>query len=122
MDPRVTISESALQMQTDLSKVCYDGYHELQDIVEAIDGLTNPTELQRNFRGEGSVGNPDTMYGSIYQTDPSQETLVGLQEKFLFMIDLIQAADVQPTTQTIEAVDTLNQTLGELKERWETIK
>ncbi len=122
MDPRVTISESALQMQTDLSKACYDGYHELQEIVEAIDSQGNPSDAQNALRGNGSVGDPDTMYGSIYQTDPKLETLVGLQEKFLFMMNLIQAADVQPTTQTIESVDVLNQTLANLKERWEAIK
>ncbi|MEN2284016.1 glycoside hydrolase [Algoriphagus sp. SE2] len=122
MDPRVTITERALELQTNLSKACYDGYHELQDMVEEIDRLSNPSESQSKFRGNGSVGNPDTMYGSIRQTDPNQETLVGLQEKFLFMMDLIQAADVQPTTQTIQAIDILNQSLEALKNRWKEIK
>ncbi|SIO01402.1 Uncharacterized protein SAMN05444394_2898 [Algoriphagus halophilus] len=122
MDPRVTISEEALQMQTDLSKTCYDSYHELQRIVEAIDAYSKPSEEQLALRGMGRVGNPDTMYGSIRETDPADETLVGLQQKFLFMMNLIQAADVQPTQQTIRAVNSLKESLEKIKLRWKEVK
>lgn len=122
MDPRVTISESALQMQTDLSQFCYEGYHILQDIKEAIDAKTNPNDTQMALRGNGIVGDPDTMYGSIRYTDPSKETLVGLQEKFLFMMNLLQAGDVKPTEQSIQAVHTLEKSMEKLKARWEELK
>lgn len=122
MDPRVTISAEALQMQSDLSKICYDAYHSLQDIVESIDDMTNSSKAQLALRGRGAVGDPDTMYGSITAVNPSRETLVGLQQKFLFMQNLIQAADVQPTTQTIEAIETLQNALIALTERWEKMK
>lgn len=118
MDPRVTISDGALQLQTELSKACYDAYHQLQSIVEAIDNKRNPSSAQSALRGNGSVGNPDTMYGSIRQTDANRETLVGLQQKFLFMMNLVQAADVRPTTQTVQAIKTLNESLETLKTRW----
>jgi len=122
MDPRVTITEGALQLQTELSKTCYDAYHQLQSIVEAIDDKRNPSSAQSALRGNGSVGDPDTMYGSIRQTDANRETLVGLQQKFLFMMNLVQAADVQPTSQTVQAIKTLNESMETLKARWAKMK
>lgn len=122
LDPRVEITEEALRLQTELSMQCYKGYHELEEIKEAIDANSSAPESQLALRGTGAVGDPDTMYGSIRHVDPSRETLVGLQEKFLFMLNLLQAADVQPTTQTINAVSTLEETLDALKTRWESLK
>ncbi|OEK05625.1 glycoside hydrolase [Roseivirga misakiensis] len=118
MDPRVTISEDALEMQTSLSLDCYNAYHELQEIVEAIDNINKPTQEQLALRGNGKVGDPDTMYGSIRSVDSDRETLVGLQQKFIFMMNLIQAADVQPTNQTVSAVDALSATKTAMIERW----
>ena len=122
MDPRVDISARALQMQTELSKACYDAYHELEIIKEIIDGQRSPSSAQTALRGNGSVGDPDTMYGSISHVTAGQETLVGLQQKFLFMMNLIQAADVQPTSQTVKAIETLNNTLDGLKAKWDKVK
>ncbi len=122
MDPRVTISERGLEMQTSLSMACYTAYHELQDLVEEIDAMNDAGENQLDFRGEGSVGDPDTMYGSIRHVDAGDETLVGLQNKFLFMLNLIQAADVKPTTQTIAAVEKLQETKEGMMLRWEGMK
>ncbi|MFC3879803.1 WD40/YVTN/BNR-like repeat-containing protein [Algoriphagus namhaensis] len=122
LDPRVEITQEALRLQTELSMQCYKGYHDLEEIKEAIDSNSSAPESQMVLRGTGAVGDPDTMYGSIRHVDPSRETLVGLQEKFLFMLNLLQAADVQPTTQTIDAVSTLEETLDALKIRWESLK
>lgn len=118
MDPRVYISPQALKMQTDLSMDCYNGYLELQKIVEGIDGLSSPTDAQLKLRGNGSAGMQDTMYGSIYEMDADEETLVGLQNKFLFMLTLVQAADVEPTNQTVNAVRSLKMSLDEITDRW----
>lgn len=118
MDPRVTITDEALQLQTDLSLACYQGYLELQTIVEFIDALSGPTKQQLAFRGNGQVGNPDTMYGSIRQEEVENETLIGLQHKFLFMLNLMQAADVQPTTQTVQGVEQLEIMKEALLKRW----
>jgi len=122
MDPRVEISNEALELQTSLSMACYDGYHTLQDIVESVDAMSNPNKRLQELRGSGKVGNPDTMYGSIYAAETSEETLVGLQRKFLFMLTQLQSADVMPTTQTIKAVETLQTSLKAIEERWNKLK
>ena len=122
MDPRVTISDRDLNAQRDLSLACYDAYHELQDIRDEIDQQSNSSTAIKAFRGNGAVGDPDTMYGSIYQTTGDQETIVGLQHKFLFMLNLIQAADAKPTSQSVKGVQTLQQNLEMIKRRWERLK
>jgi hypothetical protein len=122
MDPRLSISDDALQLHTDLSMDCYQAYHDLQTIVELIDAEPKSSKMQLALRGTGQVGNPDTMYGSISQVEVEEETLVGLQHKFLFVLNLLQAADSEPTSQTIEAVRLLQETKESLMQRWLKIK
>ena len=118
LDPRVEISEADLQVQTHLSKVCYEASEQLAGMIEVADVLKVKPEGMMELRGQGEVGNPDTMYGSITHVPAERETLVGLQHKFLFMLNLLQAADVAPTTQTIEGVRRLERTKEELLKRW----
>ena len=70
------------------------------------------------MRGSGVPENPDVLYDSITAVDPSQETLVGLQQKLLFMMNLLQAADARPTTQAVEAVKKLTAMVPALGIRW----
>jgi photosystem II stability/assembly factor-like uncharacterized protein len=121
-DPRVDISDKALQRQTELSMACYQAYHELEAIKSTINGLAGTTPERRALVGNGSVGNPDTMYGSIRHTPAGEETIVGLQHKFLFMMNLLQASDMAPTSQTEKAIETLNETLVAMKDRWEQMR
>ncbi|MCB0851746.1 MAG: glycoside hydrolase, partial [Bacteroidetes bacterium] len=68
MDPRVEISAEDLAIQTEMSKLCYDAYHELQAIREMIDGRKKLSKEVIAFRGNGAPGDPDIMYGSISQS------------------------------------------------------
>jgi photosystem II stability/assembly factor-like uncharacterized protein len=122
LDPRVEIGAADVQSQTDNSMACYQGYLELQEIREAIDALAEPGESLTALRGTGSPGDPDTLYGSIYEAPPEEETLVGLQHKFLFILNLLQNADAPPTPQAVVAVRKLEDSLRALKERWEAVK
>ncbi|MCB0631623.1 MAG: hypothetical protein KDD15_17885, partial [Lewinella sp.] len=119
LDPRVDVSDADLVMQRELSKVCYDSYHQLQDIVEAIDSRSNATDELNKLRGRGAVGDPDIMYGSIRQTPIEEETVVGLQHKFLFVLKLFQSADGKISTQAIEGLELLKASLEGVKARWE---
>jgi len=129
MDPRVSISADDLQKQTDHSMTLYRDYHRLQGVIEAIDrSLDDPAlesekraEMER-LRGSGAAGDPDVVYGSITRSDASLETLVGLQHKLLFMLNLIQAVDARPTTQAVNAVETLDANTASLLERWRSIR
>ena len=101
---------------------CYTAYHELQEIVEAIDDTSSASAQMQNFRGSGQVGEPDFMYGSIRHTPVEEETLVGLQHKFLFMLKLIQSADDKVSTQAVAGVEQLNTSFAGMKARWEKLR
>jgi len=125
MDPRVSISAEDLQAQTDLSLACYRGHGRLQEVRDQIDivlrsgGLdAGRTSALRGLRGDGVPDDPDIMYGGIYAAPDAAETVVGLQEKLLHMLNLLQAADAKPTTQAREAVASLLRTLAALEARW----
>ena len=74
------------------------------------------------LRGEGLPGDPDIMYGSIYVDPDAKASVVGLQEKFLHMLNLLQAADAKPTAQAREAVAALQKTLAALEARWAALR
>jgi photosystem II stability/assembly factor-like uncharacterized protein len=131
MDPRVSISESDLKLQTDNSLVCYQSYQELQSIREIMDRLlANPKtkwgkgkkEQVVALRGNGSPDIPDIIYGSASESTLDQETIVGLQDKFLHMMAILQSADSKPTSQSISAVEKLKVRKDEMIARWKSLK
>ncbi len=125
LDPRVEIGEEGLQLQTEYSMRAYQGYLVLQELRSAIDaalqarGVTEARTVGLTaLRGEGRPGDPDILYGSIYTTPPEEETVVGLQHKFLFVLNILQGADARPTTQAMAGVQQLEETLSALQRRW----
>jgi hypothetical protein len=128
MDPRVTIGAEDLQRQTDLSMACYRGYLRAQAIRDGIDGaLEAASDPARRaalmaLRGEGAPGAADILYDSITAVPPDKETVVGLQEKLLFMLALLQSADARPTAQAADAVRRLEQVVPALEARWAAMR
>jgi photosystem II stability/assembly factor-like uncharacterized protein len=121
MDPRVTIPAADLRAQTDPSLASYRAYHELQDIRDAIDA--RPPDARKALmalRGNGEPEDQDVLYGNITATPAERETIVGLQEKFLFMLTLLQGADAKPTPQALAALAELQKSLAAMKTRWST--
>jgi photosystem II stability/assembly factor-like uncharacterized protein len=123
LDPRVAIAAGDLRRHTDASLACYRAYHELQDIRDAIDA--RPPDARKPLlalRGAGEPDDQDVLYGSITAAPPERETIVGLQEKFLFMLTLLQGADARPTAQTLAGITDLQQTLAAVKGRWNALR
>jgi hypothetical protein len=104
---------------------CYRSYQKAQELREQIDEAIE-TGGKRDelgtLRGTGAPGDPDILYGSIYETSAEKETVVGLQHKLLFLLNLLQGADARPTPQAQEAVNKLQETLGALEQRWEALR
>jgi phage regulator Rha-like protein len=62
------------------------------------------------------------LYSSITAASADKETIVGLQNKFLFMLNALQSAEARPTQQTIAGVKALEEMREALAKRWETVK
>ncbi len=128
LDPRVTISIADLELQTELSMRCYQNYIAAQQLREAIDAKladANVPAAQKkvfqDLRGQGEPENADLLYGSIYRAAAGEETLVGLQHKLLYLLNVLQGADARPTTQVMEGVKEMEEVLVALRERWEGV-
>jgi photosystem II stability/assembly factor-like uncharacterized protein len=123
LDPRVQIAPADLRRQTDASLTCYRGYHQAQEMREAIDAkpAAERTKLMA-LRGNGEPGMQDVLYGSITAAPPDQETIVGVQQKLLFMMTLLQGADAAPMPQALTAVAELEKTLAALKVRFNALR
>lgn len=130
LDPRVSIRDEDLQLQTALSMTCHTNYGTLQAIQKEL----SITLLQKKkwkkgekeqllkFRGAGLPRKGDILYGSIRATSLEQESVVGLQTKLLFLQEVLQTADTRPADQTKEAVETLTQRVAEMQARWDKMK
>ena len=118
LDPRVRIAPEDLRRQTDASLACYRAYHELQEIREAIDARApDARKPLMALRGSGEPGLQDVLYGSITAVPAERETIVGLQQKFLYMLTLLQEADARPTPQALAAIAQLQSTAAAVKSR-----
>ena len=130
MDPRVKISEEDLQLQTSYSMMCYQSYHELQALREAVEAqLNGRKQLKKSqitalseLAGIGAPELPDVFYGSIYEASAERETIVSLQDKFLHVMAVLQSADARPTTATREAVTRLQAIKVALIKKWEKLR
>jgi photosystem II stability/assembly factor-like uncharacterized protein len=126
MDPRVEASAEDIRLQQEYSMRCYRAYERLQEAREAIDKrLKDPAaswkagekERLQQFRGNGEPGYGDILYGSIREAAPEKESVVGLQEKWLYMLSVLQSADARPTEQVMRSVSQLESIQKQLMER-----
>ncbi|MFK7814442.1 MAG: WD40/YVTN/BNR-like repeat-containing protein [Maribacter sp.] len=128
LDPRSKLSKTDLQLQTELSMNVYNSYKELQVLREKSSLILENSKLSTKrktilkwFIGSGNPENGDPLYGSIRETKLEGETLVGLQEKLLYLLVVIQNADAKPTTAIEEAVMKLEKRAKEMKSKWQSI-
>jgi hypothetical protein len=131
LDPRTSISDDDLKLQTDLSLKCYNQYNVLQSVRNEMDAkLNNPkTKWKKGqqdkfkmLRGNGEPDGGDILYGSISETSVERETIVSLQDKFLFLVALMQSSETRPTQPTEEAVNKLTNRFAELTAAWNAVK
>ena len=59
------------------------------------------------------------LYGSIRAVSSQRETIVGLQNKLIYMMNILQSADVNPTSQAQESINDLLSVVMDLKVRLE---
>ncbi len=123
LDPRVEISDEDLELQTRYSLQLLRASEQAQRLRDRIDeelvtAAGARQEQLRVLRGEGDAENPNISYGHITASALEDETVVGLQEKLVYMLKILQAADARPTSQAITAVEALSSRLDELQARY----
>jgi hypothetical protein len=139
MDPRVTTPAAGLQQQYDLSMQAYNGVIEstlmMDEIRKVSDELaaahskagSNAALMKeiesvqasiRSLTGTGRGGGRGGQAGGAIIEMP----LSGLPGAFMSMLDLLQDADVAPTTQAVRDISALNADLARITSSWSEIR
>jgi photosystem II stability/assembly factor-like uncharacterized protein len=126
MDPRVSSSEEDQKLQYSLSLECYENYQDLHSMKMKIDEIlsdtTSTNAALEKFRGQGDPEDGDIMYGSISKSSLDDETLVGLQSKLLYVLQVLQSSDARPTEATRNAVSALSDRFEEMREKFDAMQ
>ncbi len=138
MDPRVTTAPAGIAKMHEVALRCYDNIGHIRATQAGIRHLREQlktTKAQAERAGanalvsaiaeldkkaaaiEGRSGGLDAFGGS--SREPG---LAGLSFNFLSLMNLVEGADVAPTTQAVAASDELQQKLTEQITRWNEIK
>lgn len=88
------------------------------DLAQIHDAVSTADGKLAQLEGEGEPERPEIMYGAIYAAAAGEETLAGLQQKFLHLMDMLQGADAKPTTQATEALRRLLAEGEAMDRRW----
>ena len=118
MDPRVKTSIVDLQKQHDLSLQCYEGRKTCMAMLNELKTyrteLRNLDSLNKNAQIASALENT---------TQGSQEpSFARLNSNFTALQNVLQDADMAPTTQTVRAVADAQKQLAALLKKWKELK
>jgi photosystem II stability/assembly factor-like uncharacterized protein len=145
MDPRVTSGAQAIRDQYDLSMACYRGLDAIQRLIRENRSLRSQiaavkpdssdaarkalrdslASLERKLsvsEGGGPPNDLDIMYTTVRDDKVVRETLNGVQTRLLFVMLLLQAADVPPTEAQKSAAMEGEKVVRAIGEQWTAFK
>jgi hypothetical protein len=113
MDPRVKTPPLGLAQQFTLSKQMYDGMIEVQRALEDIQ------LLKRSSAGDGVKNVPDK---TAERLDALAQSFTAMSAGLGQLMNILQQADVTPTTQLVTAVRERRAALSRLGAEWNALK
>ncbi|HEX8161237.1 MAG TPA: hypothetical protein VF538_05160 [Pyrinomonadaceae bacterium] len=133
LDPRVKTPEAGLRQQFELSMQAYEGMNKSFDALGEVRALRARIKRQRDGGATGPKG------GALAALDERLSALAGeggggqgaaagganfaqLNSSFESLLELLQSADAQPTTQAVAASAELQRRLAEALSLWNGIK
>jgi hypothetical protein len=122
MDPRVKTSKIALQKQHDLSVTCYEGRKQCMQVLAEIRQLR--AQIKNRVGTDGDAKAKDDMLVLFETGLPNGEgaSFNKLNNSFATLLNILQEADVTPTSQATNAVNETQSMLKELLRRFGQFK
>jgi photosystem II stability/assembly factor-like uncharacterized protein len=123
MDPRVKSTTAQLQMQHDLSMVCYEGLKKVDVAQKAIADLRKQIGmLQPLAKGKlpAALKSLDQQAETLEQN--GTPNLNRLNRSFSSLMGILQDTDMMPTTQSIGATKVAQDEMDLVLAKWETLK
>src|SRR5262249_4894954 len=84
------------------------------------DSLSAFEKNLKAFEGDGPPQDIDAMYFTVAGGKREKETLNGLQTKLLYLMQLIQAADAEPTEAQVNSTKEEEEMVGAMADLWKT--
>ncbi|HNU06941.1 MAG TPA: hypothetical protein PKO33_04180 [Pyrinomonadaceae bacterium] len=119
MDPRVTVSSAELQRQFDLSMQAYNAILATRSMMEEAKSLAD------KIKTKGLEKEVASLFGGGRSTSPSDPTsfpVSRLNGAFGSLLDVLQDADAEPTSQAVKGMTELQSGLERAISEWKLIK
>lgn len=127
MDPRVTTSVADLQMQHDLSLLCYKGKLNCISTLNEIKGFREqlPSKMKNATAAESEKYTAMDKTAAMLENTPAgtqEMSFNRLRNNFGSLLNTLQDSDHPPTDQAVAAVAEAKKQLELLLQKWETLK
>ncbi len=127
MDPRVGTSADQLQLQHDLSMICYEARRQLTRIQSELMQLRIKIKTGLNIakgKKAEALNDLDKRMGQLEDNSADRKavSLKILQDNFNSLFNILQESDMAPTSQTTAAVKAVQERLSSFTENWTALK
>ena len=124
MDPRVKTPVKDLQVQHDLSLICYEGKKQCTKLVEELRLYEAKMEDSKSKMGDNGFNNLMNDFKPFKEKmdDGKDNSFNGLKQLFTSAFNNLQDNDMPPTITLINAVKQANQSLRIQVKNWELLK
>jgi len=142
LDPRVSATETDIDAQNRAAMEAYSAYHEISDVRRSVhtvrtwaedfqadpaygefsSDLSDFLSEVASIEGTTELETPSVHYSAIYAADGAGESLSGLQQKFLFVLAVVDEVDATPTSQTLDAIRVLQDAKATVFSRWSAVR
>jgi photosystem II stability/assembly factor-like uncharacterized protein len=137
IDPRVKTAAEGLAQQHAIAMKCYDGMSQVREALNQLRKLRLQLKDLTARAGQGAVGDASAaldkkvaaLEGAGSGRGPGapgpgveEPSLNRISGELLALMDLVEGADVKPTTQAATASEELERRLAELLTRWGQVK
>jgi ABC-type phosphate transport system auxiliary subunit len=133
MDPRVSAPASVIDQQHTLSMQCYSGITRSYEMIGQIRKLRSQIKTARDKAGQSAISQDlekldknlasleGAAAGRFGAPAGGEMNLSRLRREMLSVMDILQGAEMQPTSQAVAAVAELQKSLATLQTRWNEI-
>ncbi len=133
MDPRVSAPASVIEQQHTLSMQCYSGITRSYEMIGQIRKLRSQIKTAREKAGQSAISQDlekldknlasleGAAAGRFGAPAGGEMNLSRLRREMLSVMDILQGAEMQPTSQAIAAVAELQKSSATLQTRWNEI-
>jgi photosystem II stability/assembly factor-like uncharacterized protein len=125
MDPRVKTSAEDLKLQHDLSEQLYNARKEMRSMVEQVQQKRNWVKqklLSSQESNSRKLKSFDEQLSKLENSAAGQTGLIQLESSLSSLLNILQEADVKPTTQAVSATRKLLTTFKNIEASWTKLK